>query len=198
MGAELEVALHAERKVGPRWELGRPRDARHEGVASLLPYSKLGDLGMQGIAAVLCGEDATFIQEHEQVGRGRGLPDDLSDELRAELAASEELAEVYCNRHDWLSLRELLDFDWEQPARLAAMVRRELASLFGDGAQPFPARFPKGESYALWMEDGVRVTWLASHRELVTPVFFDLLARLEKAGSPEEIRLVFWIEHLPY
>ncbi len=48
------------------------------------------------------------------------------------------------------------------------------------------------------MTDGVRVTWLASHRELVTPSFFRLLARLEQAGDPRTIRLVFWVEHLPY
>src|SRR5512141_1733251 len=109
MGAEIELALHAERRVGRHWELGHPRGAK--GVTSLLSYKELGDVGMQGLASVLCGEDATFIWEHEQVGRGRGLPPDLSAELRAELTSRGEAAEIYCDRHDWLSLREMLDFD---------------------------------------------------------------------------------------
>src|SRR5258708_3149017 len=63
----------------------------------------------------------------------RGFPDDMSEELRKDSLL------FYGHDPGWVTLRELLDFDWEgKTIPRSAVVNRSLAHLFGDGKQTFP------------------------------------------------------------
>jgi len=93
--------------------------------------------------------------------------------------------------HDpgWVTLRELLDFDWNGKTILrTAVVDPASVHLFGDGKQRFPT-----EVYGVAHDGpGPRVTWVDSYEEAVGAEFlrrlFDTLARF---GPPEDVRIVF-------
>lgn len=61
--------------------------------------------------ALLAGVRNTI--EIEPIAVPRGLPGDLSAALQAAWAE----AEVWCHHSSWLTLDELLRFDWDQPLR---------------------------------------------------------------------------------
>jgi len=183
------VEIYAERRRGDRWEAldverGTPGAVEWLG-------SGLGDLIMQGLSAVLLGDDATFIAEHESLGPPRGLPADVSPEVRAKLIGDSE--DTFNRDESWLGLGELLGFDWEAPAIQRAMVSAHAAKWFGSRNDPFPADLPSDERYAGWCEDGVRVAWSVPHRALVGERFFAQLRRLEQLAAGEDTRLVLWI-----
>jgi hypothetical protein len=113
----------------------------------------------------------------------RGLPDDMSEELRHD--------GLLCSGHDpgWVTLRELLAFDWEGKTILrTAVVDPAIVHLFGDGKQ----KLPKGVYLLAHDGPGPRVTWVDTYKEAVGAEFlrrlFDTLARL---GPPEDVRIVF-------
>jgi hypothetical protein len=97
--------------------------------------------------------------------------------------------------HDagWITLSELLAFDWEGKTILrSAVVDPELAPLFGDGNQRFPRdRITKVYGLADG-GPGPRVTWVDSYKEAVGVQFWDdLVKTLIQLGLPDDVRIVF-------
>jgi hypothetical protein len=97
--------------------------------------------------------------------------------------------------HDagWLTLRELLEFNWDGKSILrTAVVDPAIAPLFGSGTGPFPKGQIQG-AYSL-AEDGpgTRVSWVDSYRDAVGSVFLtDLFETLSRFGLPDDVRIVF-------
>lgn len=115
--------------------------------------------------------------------RPRGFPDDMCDELRHD--------GLLHSGHDpgWVTLRELLDFDWEGKTILrTAVVDPASVHLFGDGKQ----KFPNGVYGVAHDGPGPRVTWVDTYKEAVGTEFLTkLLQSLAQFGLPEDVRIVF-------
>ncbi len=133
-------------------------------------------------------------QLFEMIAERRGLPADLSPELRA-WHRERESDDVY--GENWLLLSEILSFDWHGKfMRFEAMVDARVASLFHPD-QPFPraqwpADIPIG--YAAFLRDGVKVRWTDSYAASVDSSIFALFERLTKLGDPTQTRLIFWFD----
>ena len=117
----------------------------------------------------------------------RGLPEDMSEELRKDT--------LLLSGHDpgWVTLRELLDFDWEDKTILrSAVVDPAIAHLFADGKQKFPKDRIAG-TYALANAGpGPRVTWVDTYKDAVGARFLtNLFETLARFDPPENVRIVF-------
>ena len=139
-------------------------------------------------------------QKFEVISPPRGLPEDLSPELRDLLKEWE-----FENGEDggfsgpsWLLLSEVLQFDWHgKVMHYEAMVDARAAHLF-DENEPFPFRqWPKDIpiSYGVIIKDGVIVRWTDTYANAVGTDFFEMLENLKKYGDPSQIRLVFGFDH---
>jgi hypothetical protein len=110
----------------------------------------------------------------------RGLPADMS---------------LLFSGHDagWVTLRELLDFDWDGKTMLrSAVVDPKIAPLFGDGNQRFPKDRITGPYGLADGGPGPRVTWLDTYKEAVGAKFLTgLFEALGRFGRPEDVRIVF-------
>ncbi len=113
----------------------------------------------------------------------RGFPEDMSEELQSD--------GLLLSGHDpgWVTLRELLDFDWEGKTILrTAIVDPASVHLFGNGKQ----KFPKGVYGVAHDGPGARVTWVDTYKEAVGSEFLTkLLETLARFGPPENVRIVF-------
>ncbi|MBE9140204.1 hypothetical protein IQ254_23895 [Nodosilinea sp. LEGE 07088] len=139
-------------------------------------------------------------QKFEVISPPRGLPEDLSPELRDLLKEWEfgDGKDSGVSGPSWLLLSEVLRFDWHgKVMRYEAMVDARAAHLFNEN-EPFPFRqWPKDipTSYSVVMRDGVIVRWTATYADAVETDFFEMLENLKQYGDPSQIRLVFWFDH---
>jgi hypothetical protein len=102
------------------------------------------------------------------IAEPRGLPDDVSPELRAEY---DEWGD--CHSTSWLTLAELLAYDYDQT--------------FWD------RRVTKGNNGAALADEGEgRHLTL---REFLASSYFAQLDYLAKLGDPSTVRVVFWFDN---
>ncbi len=159
-----------------------------------------------GFAGVKTADRAfRFISEH------RGVPDDACPQLRA-IANEEDFDAGYLGDHSFthVSLKELVEFDWEQQNTLSGIISAEqFIKWDGKGPEAYsggitgpgirvvdhlvPALLAAPE---LWLEaqgspSHVRVCWRVTYREAVGEVFFALIEALKAHGKPENVRMVF-------
>jgi hypothetical protein len=124
----------------------------------------------------------------------RGLPADVSPEV---LDFERPRHDDGLFGHSWLSLEELLDFDWKgRVIQKTAIVEPNVAPLFQDNPMGFPfERWPEGKqiAYSLWMRSGVSVRWRETYAQSAGPEFMEgVLPKLKSFGPPESVRIVFW------
>lgn len=131
----------------------------------------------------------------EVISPSRGLPEDLSPELRDLLKEweLEDGKDSGVSGSSWLLLSEVLQFDWHgKVMRYEAMVDARAAHLF-DENKSFPSRqWPKDipVGYSVIMRDGVIVRWTDTYADAVGTDFFEMLENLKKYGDPSQIRLI--------
>ncbi len=146
-----------------------------------------------------------FISEH------RGIPEDACPQLRA-IANEEDFGEHYLGDHSQThaSLKELLEFDWEQQNTLSGIISAE-QFIRWDGREPdsycggiggpdirvvdYP-HMPPLRNLDSWLErqgnpSHVRVSWRVTYREAVGEVIFALIEALKANGEPGNVRMVF-------
>jgi hypothetical protein len=113
----------------------------------------------------------------------RGFPDDMSEELRNDGLLP------YGHDPGWVTLRELLDVDWDGKSILrTGIVDPSCVHLFGDGMQ----KLPKGVYGVANSGPGPRVTWIDTYKEAVGAEFLErLLSTLSQLGAPDDVRIVF-------
>lgn len=134
------------------------------------------------------------------IAEPRGLPIDVTAEVKEYFDSFGDNAEA----PSWLLVQEINDFDWKSLTDThSAMVDQRAAHLFrsdkaGKPCVGFPyAEWPEGLtiSYGEWMRDGVRVEWVETHEEAVGRSFLhDLIAKLQRYGKPDKVRVVFWFD----
>jgi hypothetical protein len=99
-----------------------------------------------------------------------GIPHDVSPEVRSQF----DSCASYVHTPTWVTLRELLEFDYEQ-IFWNRYVRRQVTE--------------SGYSVGLAEEgEGVRL----SVRDFLGPRFFEHLNVLKALGAPEDVRIIFW------
>lgn len=105
------------------------------------------------------------------IAQPRGVPDDadLTDEDR------EEMADGWCHTASWLTLAELLAYDYEQVFWNRRITRETSPGSFNGAAL---AEEGEGEHLPL--------------REFLGEGYFRQLDALAKLGDPADVRVVFW------
>ncbi|GHO83301.1 hypothetical protein KSZ_13070 [Dictyobacter formicarum] len=135
---------------------------------------------------------------YECIAPRRGIPNDLSPEIKSyfEVFQSEEMGrELYPG---WLTLEELVHFDWHgKRIQRYGRVDERVAHLFhSDRGFPFRewpqgiqigySRMPKASKYC-------NACWTETYAESAGPDFMELLDTFSrKYGVSKDIRLVFW------
>jgi hypothetical protein len=198
------IRIFAEKRTASGWSLCEPLTTERNRVLHVEPEDPLErPLEPQGffhdqnysLFGVLADvrNDMFWRPKMVPISMPRGLPPDLSPELAA-------WANWFGETDDpsWLLLRELEEFPWDtMTCQCVAMVKPELAVLFGDPSLPFPlSRWPSDEPrlYAGHIErDGVKVEWTATYAEQIGTWFVvDVVNRLRSYGPSDEVRVVFW------
>lgn len=104
----------------------------------------------------------------EPLSEPKGLPDDISDEVKEEYGEGWDYHSA-----SFLTVKELLDFDYDK----TFWNRR----VYKDG---------NGASLA---EEGEGT--VVSYRENLGEFFFKHLEELKELGDPEDVRIVFWFDN---
>jgi len=147
------------------------------------------------LAAILTdiGNPIRSVYPYTPVVAPRGLPPDLSSELRAWLQRREEQGETW-EGSTWFTAREAAEFGWDDRIqRRRAYVTPQAAPLFAGCPRGFPlASWPAGVpvQYSGWSSSGVAVEWRESYAEIVPEFARDVLPRLGGFGPPDHVRLV--------
>jgi len=158
-----------------------------------------------GYGFAMCNTSAGFAP----IDFPRGLPDDISDEVKEEA----EIWGVDAHSHSWLYLQELLEYGWDiRTVTLIGVVnKREYiefkkngrpSSWSGEVSGKFVKNISNSEMEDLLSSDEktkthyyTQVCWDCSYREAVGESWFKTLDELSKLGDPNNIRLVFWFDN---
>lgn len=130
----------------------------------------------------------------------RGVPDDASEETRAEALGSSDW-----HTHSYFTLRELLAYDWNRQARFVEKVPREIEAR----ARAVGAMEAWGEAYTSMPEDELRAlynrddwveveTWTPYHR--CASEFYDelipyLQALVVDGRTEDDVRVILWFDN---
>ncbi len=128
------------------------------------------------------------MEELQHISEPKGVPDNISQQLKP-------LIKNNTYGHNWLTLNELLNFNWQKKLRRTAKVKQDLAPLFAAGKE-FPLEdWPEGEKYYPIAKnfDGATVSWLESYEESPSKKYLEeTLENLKNVGNPNHIRILFW------
>lgn len=114
----------------------------------------------------------------EPISEPKGMPEDVCDEIKSEYDDWESNA----HSASYLTLKELLDFDYDKVfwnRRISRTTYNENGGSYTNGA----SLAEEGE--------GTNVTY----RENLGEFFFIHLKELEELGNPDEVRIVFWFDN---
>jgi len=137
----------------------------------------------------------------------KGLPEDVSEGTRSEY---EDWGES-CHTHSWLTVQELLDYDWERVTKRRGIVGTKGYLQFKE--QGFPVTFSGGvwgpdvilvsnEEMERILEGGgehkksyfTKVEWEEPYKLSASTFFEVTLPALKGLGEPENVRMVFWFD----
>jgi hypothetical protein len=109
----------------------------------------------------------------EPISEPRGLPEDLSDEVRQYY----EDLECYAHSASYLTAKELLEFDYDKTFWNRRVTKKEGNCING------AALAEEGEGKVL------------TYRQNLDGWFFIHLEELKTLGEPEDVRVVFWFDN---
>lgn len=147
----MSCDIHAriEKKVGDKW--------------LNIPTGAILDMRAYGIFGFLA--DVRNYSAVPPIAAARGVPPDISKEVRADI----DHWECDGHTHSWLSMSELMSFDYDQP------VEDRRVTINGDGGRTAPPG--KGR--------------MTTYRKFLGEWFFQELATLNALGAQ---RIVFWFD----
>lgn len=195
----IDMRMYAERRLYRQWHfMGKmeknrfyEEDAEHEMLYCPEP---LYDSGNQSLFAMLADvrNEGLLEEKYEYIAPLRGLPDDLSPELKT-------WAEDFRNKEaltSWLTLEELVTFDWRGKIRKQyAIVDKRVVHLFhperGFPLKEWPRGIPIG--YSFTSKAYANASWTETYADAAGSDFMDLLDRMAKTyGITNEVRFIFW------
>jgi hypothetical protein len=192
-----DIRIYAEQHVNGRWQfIGEmiknmyyEYDPEHEA-----PYhpKDLYDRRNYSLFAILA--DVRNDEGYEYIASPRGIPDDLSPEVKSWFESFQDDAHYA----SWLTLEELVNFDWhEKRIQRYARVDERVAHLFHP-ERGFPFReWPEGIqcSYSrMHKEDEhCNASWTETYAEAAGLDFMELLGTFsQQYGASKDVRFVFW------
>ena len=228
-----DIHLYVERRENGKWTLVREQVPNEEfgecydphGTQLISQYSPSGkhvnvfynhrNYNFFAILANVrnrrgCAEMSTR-QGFKPISMPRGLPQDISPEIK-------QLSDwwgIDGHSHSWLTVQELIEYDWEQTVVSYGVVTRPQYEEFVEtGIRP--------DAYCEWIygrnievvspaemeaiiADGadddetryyVCIRWSWTYREAVGDYVFDtLFPTLKALGDPDSVRIVFWFDN---
>lgn len=202
-----DLYMYAEKRIASMWQLAEKPKLHVETVFGIEtgeqwyePQTLYFDGGRSLLFQVLADPE-WCPAPMKSFGAPRGLPPDLSPILRNHAERRKDGA----FDHSWLSLVELMNFDWySRDVPVFGRVRSEYAAQF-DSKKGFPLGVPSNawswESIGKPLDEKripmdprwVTVSWMQSHAELVGMDFPDtVLSAVRAVSAPEDVRVVFW------
>jgi hypothetical protein len=161
----------------------------------------IGNPDRRELKAIMVSRDLLNIRTDppiEQLPSHGGLPHDLSPEFQKDAATLSDFPDW----RGWITLEELLMFDWAKQVRVTEWVSEEYADWFGDGDQPFPAELKDEPIFSplSFSPDGaasrqrmVKVSWTETYEGLAGREFMEAISRLATSiDDRSRIRLVYW------
>lgn len=132
-------------------------------------------------------------EKYDSITSRRGLPDYLSPELKAFARASENQGTDIIT--SWLTLQELITFDWGKIRKQHAIVDERVTHLFHpergfpwrEWPQDIPITYgPTAQAYA-------NVSWTETYADAAGRDFMELVDTLAKTyGITDDVRFVLW------
>lgn len=197
----IDIEMYAEVFDGERWRPAEPLveneyfDPEDDSSGPRKKPQNLYDLRNRSLFAILADAISDFDSEepYKPIAPCRGLPGDLSPEI----SDFERPQHDSLFGHSWLSLKELLAFDWKsQVIQKTAVVDPDVAALFEGNPVGFPyQRWPEGKliSYSRRCPSGMSVRWRETYEQSAGPDFLEgVLSKLKSFGAEESVRIVFW------
>lgn len=140
-----DIGLYAERRQGAGWVPVPEPCVRPWSNGEAVPVEPF-DIGRPyALFSVLAGCGiglSSRMSKIPYISQPRGLPPDLSPALWKHFGGGNPTVDDDWTGASWLLVRELSDFDWNQPVEQVAFVEAKYAGLFSN-AIGFPERFPK-------------------------------------------------------
>lgn len=196
-----DISLYAEWRSQEHWQFigtmvkNEMYEYDPEYETAYRPAS-LYDIRNYSLFAILADIRNGFMEDkYEYIAPLRGLPDNLSPELEA----WSELRRVRDGDSGWLTLEELVAFDWYGKSRRKyARVDERVAHLFHPECS-FPFReWPKGIqcSYSIALKEQANASWTETYAEAAGSDFMELLDEMaKKYGISHDVRFIFWFDH---
>lgn len=140
------------------------------------------------------------------ISEPRGLPDDVTPEVRAE---SDKWGGDG-HSHSWLTLAELLAYDWNQTTRHRGWVDADEYKAFKEDGRPkswcggvsgSAVRHVSHQEMEQRIADGgaahcyTLVEWEESYAVSAAAFLEKTIPALRELGAPEDVRLVFWFDN---
>jgi hypothetical protein len=164
MGCDIHPFV--ERRENGRWEAGIVDFGRNRYDKSPFGWRSYGVFGFLA--------DVRNYSRVPTIAECRGLPDDVSDYVR------QQYEEWQSDAHSasWVTVKELLDFDYDREFEDLRVVRQTGPNSWNHGATGEPG---EGE--------------MTTIREFLDGAFFSDLETLAALGPPEDVRVVFWFDN---
>ena len=196
-----DIHFYVERQEENGWVPVRVSyDGRNYALFAILANVRNG----YGFAGISTGEG--FVP----ISMPRGLPFDVSPEIRAE----SDYWGVDGHSHSWLTVQELLAYNWEQEAIRYGVVPEKIYETLESGTAPesFSTAVMGIDVEKLSPEDmdaliaGVyerdegkhyytHVTWKTPYSWPVRGFLANTLPLLQSLGNPAQVRIVFWFDN---
>lgn len=186
MGTDIHIAVEVREEDG--WHLA---DIPVTQDRNYRAFAVLADVrNGYGFGGFSTGEALQPISEP------RGLPEDMSKELRLKLDAQDDAdgedAEYFWlgdHSFSWVTLKELLEYDLDTPVVISGYVASEAARRYREtGETP--------HSFAAWTpQPGFeRLEWQEPIRNMA-PLISVLIEEISPLGEPQNVRLVFGFDN---
>lgn len=140
--------------------------------------------------------DVTNYQDIEPISKPRGLPTDISRELRTAIRQWGEDA----HSHSFFTLKELLDFDWDKPIQEGGYIDNYQWNIFYKSMKTdhpdYDLRFPHAQSIAESMRKSFTWhKWEIPAKACADDFYNITIPKLKELGKPEDVRIVFFFDN---
>jgi len=215
-----DIHLFVERREGDKWvAVAGPNPWYTEGSGE--PKEILGDWLWYGrdydVFAILANVRNGYGFAGCDTGDGfipidmpRGLPEDVSPEVRAEA----EAWGLDGHSHSWITLRELLEYDWSRKTKHRGVVDESGFKEFLEKGKPRSwcggisgknVVFVTNDEMKMIVEGRMareenkkyvtKVEWEETYRETVGYFLDEVIPKLKNLGEPDDVRIVFWFDN---
>lgn len=192
-----DIRLYPEQRVDSSWRFAGKMvknihyayDPEYE---PLYHPDDLYDIRNYALFAILA--DVRNEERYQCIAPPRGIPDDVSPEIKSWLAYYRDDA----LDPGWLTLKELVDFAWhEKRIQIYARVDERVAHLFhperGFPFNKWPAGIPCSYSTTSQDDPFCNASWTQTYAEAAGAQFMELLATFsQRYGVSDDVRFIFW------